>query len=107
MPSLGGVSAWISIGEQRLDEVGVDIQDDLATCYVQVPGNPTSPPALEATNLSGNVPPTSPPISPSAQSTASANLEYAVNWKISDLTYSLAVKVCSRAPFPFSLLMIY
>ncbi|KAF9509785.1 hypothetical protein BS47DRAFT_126996 [Hydnum rufescens UP504] len=91
MPSLGGITAWISVGEQKLDEIGVDIRDDLATCYVQVPGIPQVPPAPEPTSPSTNPPTSAHPITPPLP--ASTNLEYAVNWKISDLTYSLAVKV--------------
>ena len=95
MPSLGGVTAWIQIGDTRLHELGVEITDDQATCYVEVPNPPPTLEQLASLSTSQNIHHSSSQ-SPS-DGTVAAPLEYSINWKISDLTYTLAVKVIRKS----------
>jgi hypothetical protein len=103
MPSLGGVTAWISVGDMRLPEYGVEIEDDLVKCYVEVPSaaalvSPWSP-AASASSPKNTTPslgtPHPQPIGP-----ISAPLtHYTISWKIQDLTYTMAVNVCEGLLF--------
>jgi hypothetical protein len=86
MPDLGGITAWISAGgagEQRLEEYDVHIDDDKATCFIEVPsirpdlGISPSPPPSRGGKAAG------PPLDPT---------NYAINYRITDLTYTLVVK---------------
>lgn len=96
MPSLGGITAWLSIGETPLSEYGIEIEDDHVKCYVEVPYTlppPTNsmPPGSPSGSLS-SPPPTSAPQSP-----VTAPLEYTINWKIQDLTYTMVAVVSGLA----------
>lgn len=90
MPSLGGITAWILIGETRLSEYGVDIEDDVIKCYVEVPH------VIPSTNAAPGSPTTSvspPPHGVPPQSPVGLPLEYTINWKIQDLTYTMVAVV--------------
>ncbi len=94
MPSLGGISAWIQIGDTRLDELGVEVTDDKATCFVEVPTPPETLRQLASASTSQNIH-QSPPQTPS-DAIVAPPLEYSINWKILDMTYTLAVKVSRK-----------
>lgn len=94
MPSLGGITAWISIGETRLNEYGVDVEDDLIKCYVEVPPAAVpAPPVPGSPTTSVSPPPLSRSHSAQPQSPAALPLEYTINWKIQDLTYTMVAVV--------------
>lgn len=93
MPTLGGITAWISVGDKPLHEYGIEIVDDRVKCYVEVPqlqpvAFPTMTSGSHTTSLP-SVPLGSPPHRP----TASPSLEYAINWRIQDLTYTMVAVV--------------
>ncbi|KAF8311970.1 hypothetical protein DL93DRAFT_1352699 [Clavulina sp. PMI_390] len=90
MPSLGGITAWISIGDVVLAEYGTEVDDDQVKCYVEVPQGfpPSMPPTAGVTDSpSGSM--SSPQHAPLPLSPALVPLEYAINWKIQDLTYTM------------------
>lgn len=98
---LGGITAWLSIGDRKLDEVAVSIDDDVATCYIEAPtpphvhqsnfGHHGSDSALQLERVATSR--TLPTIH-GANGNGGDPMGYAINWKISDLTYSHVVKVC-------------
>lgn len=99
MPTLGGITAWISIEDSPLPEYGINIEDDRVKCYVEVP---QSLPAAFYTMNPGSQPASlhSPPPGGSTHSpAASSPLQYAINWKIQDLTYTM-VAVVRQSPSP-------
>ena len=89
MPSLGGISAWISAGERTLDEIAVEISEDgdSVSCYIEAP----SVVPLHASHPSNmhNAPPGAPITNAMPGFDPSI---YAINWKVTDLTYSLLIK---------------
>lgn len=96
MPQLGGITTWITIGDNRLDEIATEIQDDHVSCYVEVPPTqyplnlyPSNPnfPAPPQPGKHGTVNGPKGPLLP----TVDPN-EYTINWRLSDTTYSLVVK---------------
>lgn len=96
MPSLGGISAWISIGNTPLTEYGVEVDDDRVKCYVEVPPTPVVPLSLSS---SGHSHPGTSSAGASGNGNGAhspnhaASLQYAINWKIQDLTYTMVAVV--------------
>lgn len=100
MPTLGGITAWISVGDMRLPEYGVQVEDDNVKCFLEVPH---VPPQSSQRPLSPNAsaspiphPDATPLASPHGHNPALATpttMEYTINWKIQDLTYTMAVLV--------------
>lgn len=98
---LGGITAWISIGDRKLDEVAVEVLDDHVTCYVEAPTPPHghsshhgSDTALQLERVA-----TSRTL-PTIGAASGDPTEYTINWRISDLTYSLVVKVSISSTVP-------
>lgn len=92
MPTLGGITAWISIGEIHLAEYGIAVEDDRVKCYVEVPQVlPLAPSSLHQGSPSGSI--SSPPRTNTPLSPTTSPLEYAINWRIQDLTYTMVAIV--------------
>lgn len=92
MPTLGGITAWISIGDRALPEYGTEIVDDQVKCYVEVPPSlpvifPVTTPGSQTVSLPSPAP------GNSSRSPTISTLDYVINWRIQDLTYTMVAVV--------------
>jgi hypothetical protein len=101
MPTLGGITAWISIGDRPLTEYGINVEDDHVKCYVEVPQ--LLPPVFSTMSPGSQTASLPSPAfgNPAHSPTTSPPHEYAINWKIQDLTYTMVAMVRQHLPMAY------